>query len=178
MIIIGIGAIVIVVLLTGLFAYAATMPETFQVQRSATIKAPPEKIFPLINNLRNFNTWNPFLKKDAATKLTYSGPDSGKGAAQAWDGNGQVGKGRFEIMDVSPPSKVTMELDMIKPIAGRNLVEFTLKPEADATNVTWAMSGRSPYVAKLMGVFFSMDKMCGGEFEKGLADLKVIAEKS
>jgi uncharacterized protein YndB with AHSA1/START domain len=173
----AIAAIVVAVLVASVLVYAATKPDSFSVARSISIKAPPENIFPLINDLRGFNRWNPFLKNDPATKLTYSGPDSGKGAAHAWDGNSRVGTGRVEITDVVPASKVVMKLDMIKPIEGHNRVEFTLEPGGDGTNVTWAMSGESAYIAKVMGVVFSVDKMVGGEFEKGLADLKTIAER-
>jgi carbon monoxide dehydrogenase subunit G len=172
-----IAAIVVAVLVAAVLAYAATRPDSFQLARSISIKAPPEIIFPLINDLRSFNRWNPFLKSDPATKLVYSGPDSGKGAAHEWDGNSRVGKGRVEITDSVPLSKIVIKLDMIKPIEGHNRVEFTLQPDGDATTVTWAMSGQSAYIAKVMSVVVSMDKMVGGEFEKGLADLKTLAER-
>jgi uncharacterized protein YndB with AHSA1/START domain len=173
-------AVVVVLLVVGVaavLAYAATRPDAFQVARSVSIKAPPEKIFPLIDDLRAFNKWNPFLKNDPATKLSYSGPDRSKGAAHEWEGNSRVGKGRVEITDSVPSSKIVMKLDMIKPMEGHNRVEFTLEPSGDATTVTWAMSGESAYIAKVIGVVMSMDKMVGGEFEKGLADLKSLAEK-
>lgn len=170
-------ALILAVSVAGVLVYAATRPGSFQVARSLSIKAPPEKIFPLINDLRAFNRWNPFLKNDPATKLAYSGPDSGKGAAHEWDGNSQVGKGRFEITDSSPSSKILMKLDMIKPMEAHNRVEFTLEPQGEATRVSWSMGGEQPYLAKLMTVFIDCDKMVGGEFEKGLADLKSLAEK-
>jgi carbon monoxide dehydrogenase subunit G len=163
--------------LTGILAYAATRPDTFRVQRSVSIKAPPERIFPLINNLKSFNTWNPFLKADPATKLAYSGPDGGLGAAHEWDGSSQVGKGRVEISNALPNAHVTMTLDMIKPFVAHNVVEFTLEPRADATVVNWAMSGRNAYFVKVMGLFLNMDNMVGGEFDKGLAELKSIVER-
>jgi len=170
-------AIVVVVLLAALLIYAATKPDTFRVQRSASIKAPPEKIFPLINDLRSFKTWNPYEKKDPNMKGNYSGPSSGKGAAYAFDGNKDVGKGSIEITESSPPSKVTMTLNMIEPFEAHNIVEFTLEAKGEATNVTWGMHGPSPYMAKLMGIFCNMDSMIGKDFEAGLANLKTIAEK-
>ena len=156
---------------------AATKPDVFQVQRSASIKAPPEKIYPLISSLRAFNRWSPYEQKDPAMKRAYIGAESGKGAAYEWDGNKEVGAGRIEIADVSPPSKVTLQLEMFKPFEAHNMVEFRLEPQGDSTNVTWAMQGKVPYLAKVVHVFFNMDNMVGGDFETGLANLKAIAEK-
>ena len=170
-------AIVVVVLVVALLIYAATKPDDFRVQRSASIKAPSEKIFPLISDLRSFNTWNPYEKKDPNMKGNYSGPSSGKGAAYAFDGNKDVGKGSIEITESSPTSKVTMKLNMMEPFEAHNIVEFTLQAVGDTTNVTWAMSGHTPYVAKIVHVFFDMDSMVGKDFEIGLANLKVVAEK-
>ena len=171
-------AIVLAAAVASLLAYAATRPDTFKVKRSKLINAPAEKIFPLISNLRQMNTWNPFSKDDPTMKVTYSGPADGPGAAYDWDGAGRSGKGRIEITDAAPPSKVTMYLTMLTPIEAHNVVEFTLRPEGNATEVTWAMTGHDrPLVAKVMDVLFSMDRMVGGQFEKGLEDLKTIAER-
>jgi uncharacterized protein YndB with AHSA1/START domain len=179
--ILGIIAGLCVIVVIGVLAYAATLPDTFAVQRSISIKAPPEKIFPLINELKTMNEWNPFAKQDPTIKITYSGPASGKGAAHAWDSDGQAGQGRLKITDSVPPSQVTMRLDMAKPMEGHNTIVFALQPQAQGTNVTtnvtWSMTGAYPYIAKVMCVFFSMDRMIGGEFDKGLADLKAMAEK-
>lgn len=169
--------LVLVVAVGALVAYAATRPDTFKVKRSKLINAPAEKIFPLIGNLRQMNTWNPFSKDDPTLKVTYSGPADSPGAAYDWDSEGRSGKGRIEITDAAPPSKVTMNLTMLTPIEAHNVVEFTLRPEGNATEVTWAMTGHHrPLVAKVMDVLFSMDRMVGGQFEKGLEDLKAIAE--
>lgn len=169
--------IVILVLLAAILIFAATKPDSFRVERSTVIKAPPEKIFPLINDLHGFNTWSPYYKKDPAMQKTYSGAASGQGAAFDWDGNKHVGKGHMEITDSAPPSKVTFKLDFIKPFEGHNVAEIVLTPNAEGTNVTWAFHGPSPYIQKLMSIFFSMDKMVGADFEAGLANLKAIAEK-
>jgi uncharacterized protein YndB with AHSA1/START domain len=170
-------AIIVAAAIASLLAYAATRPDTFKVKRSRLINAPAEKIFPLISNLRQMNTWNPFSKGDPTLKVTYSGPADSPGAAYDWDSEGKSGKGRLEITDAAPPSKVTMNLTMLTPIEAHNIVEFTLRPEGNATEVTWAMTGHDrPLIAKVMDVLFSMDRMVGGQFEKGLDDLKVIAE--
>ena len=164
------GLVVIAVI--GILAYAATLPDTFRVQRSVSIKAPPEKVFPFINEMKTMNEWNPFAKQDPTMRLTYSGPAAGKGAAHDWDSDGRAGKGRLEITDSAAPSQVTM------PMEARNAIVFALQPQAQGTNVTWSMTGEYPFIAKVMCVFFSMDRMIGGEFEKGLADLKAMVEKA
>jgi uncharacterized protein YndB with AHSA1/START domain len=170
-------AIVVVALLAAVLIFAATRPDTFRVQRTTSIKAPPEKIFPLITDLHSWGAWSPWEKMDPAMKRTYSGAASGKGAVYAWEGNNKVGEGRMEIADTSPPSKVTIKLGFVKPIEGRNTAEFTLDPKGEFTNVTWAMYGPAAYIAKVIGIFVSMDSMIGKDFETGLANLKTIAEK-
>jgi uncharacterized protein YndB with AHSA1/START domain len=175
--IIGIIAGVIAIVVIGVLAYAATLPNAFRVERSISIKAPPEKIFPLINELKTMNEWNPFAKQDPSMKITYSGPAGGKGAAHAWTSD-KAGEGRLEITDSAPPSRVNMRLDMIKPMEGHNAIVFALQPQSGGTNVSWAMSGEYNFITKVVGLLFNMDRMIGGEFGKGLADLKAMAEKS
>lgn len=169
--------IVIAVLIAGVLLHAANKPDSFRVERSASIQAPPERIFPLINDLRAFNKWNPFEKKDPNLKGRYSGPPSGKGAAYAFDGNKDVGKGSIEILESSSPSRVAMRLSMIEPFEVRNTVDFTLVPSGGATRVTWAMQGPAPFLAKVIHVFIDMDRMVGRDFEAGLASLKALVEK-
>ncbi len=166
----------VLVLLIAVLAYAAMKPDTFRIQRSASINAPPQTIFALINDLNRFNTWNPFTRKDPGVRGTYSGPSSGHGAAYAFDGNKDVGAGIIQIAQSSPPSKVTMKLDMTRPFEAHNIVEFTLEPHGRSTRVTWAMHGPSPYIVKVMSILFSMDRMIGKDFEAGLANLKAAAE--
>ena len=170
-------AIVVIVLIAAVLIFAATKPDTFRVQRVASIKAPPEKIFALINDFNSWGAWSPWEKKDPTMKRTLGATTSGKGAVYAWEGNSEVGQGRMEITESSPPSRVAIQLDFVKPFETHNVVDFTLQPKGDATNVTWAMHGASPYVSKLMGIIFNMDKMIGRDFEDGLANLKAIAEK-
>lgn len=159
-----------------LLIYAATRPDVFRVQRSALVQAPADKVHPLINDLRQFNTWNPYEKKDPNIRGEYRGPAAGKGAAYAFQGNKEVGRGSFEIVD-SAPAKVTMQLHMQAPFEARNTVEFRLAPQGNATEVTWAMQGPQPFLGKLIGVFLDMDRMIGRDFEAGLANLKARAER-
>lgn len=171
-------AIVVVVLLAALLAFAATRPDVLRVQRATSIQATPEAIFPLIADFHNWISWSPWENRDPALKRTYSGAASGKGAVYGWEGNRNVGSGRMEITESSPSSKVTIQLDFIKPFEAHNITEFTLQPAGGATNVTWTMNGPRLFITKVMGVFVNMDKMIGRDFEAGLANLKSVAEKS
>ena len=169
-------AVVVAVVIGGLLLVAATRPDTFEVRRTASIKAPPDRVFPLINDLHAFNTWNPYEKKDPNLKGSYSGARAGKGAAYAFQGNQDVGKGSLEIIESSPASKVTMKLVIVEPFEVGNVVEFVLEPKGDTTNVTWAMHGDVPYVAKIFHMLCDMDDMVGRDFEAGLASLRAIVE--
>jgi uncharacterized protein YndB with AHSA1/START domain len=170
-------AIVVVLLVAAILVYAATKPDTLRVKRSITIKAPPAAIFALVNDFHLWESWSPYDKKDPAMKRTYSGAARGKGAVYGWEGNKDIGTGRMEIAEASPPSKVTIKLDFVKPFEAHNLVDFTFEPKGDATLVTWDMHGPAPFFSKVMQVFIDMDDMVGKDFEAGLANLKAIAEK-
>jgi uncharacterized protein YndB with AHSA1/START domain len=167
----------IVVFVVGVLVLAMTQPDSFQVQRAASIKAPPEKIFSILSDFRRSIEWSPYEKKDPNMKRAYSGAPSGKGAIYEWDGDRNVGAGRLEILDVSPASKVVVKLDISRPFEGHNIVEYKLEPKGDLTNVTWAIRGPMPFMSKVMCVFFDIDKMIGNDFEAGLTELKAIAEK-
>jgi len=170
-------ALVVVVLIAGVLIAAATKPDTFRVQRATSIKAPPEKIFALINDFHSWGSWSPYERLDPTMKRTYTGRANGKGSVYEWEGNRNVGKGRVEITDTTPPSNVTIKLDMVKPFEAHNIVEFTLEAKGNSTNAKWAMDGQNSYMAKVMSLLFSMDSMVGGQFEEGLANLKTVAEK-
>jgi uncharacterized protein YndB with AHSA1/START domain len=174
---VAIIGIVIVVAVAAVLVLAATKPDTFRVERAASMRAPPEKIFALVNDLRGWSAWSPYEKKDPAMKRSFSGSQYGKGAVYAWDGDKNVGQGRMEITDTSAPSRIVIKLDFFKPFEGHNVAEFTMIPQGDATNVTWAMYGPSPFIGKIMHVFFNMDRMIGNDFEEGLANLKSLAER-
>jgi hypothetical protein len=168
--------ILVVVLIASLLIYAATRPASFRVERSAIINAPPDKIFPLINDFREWEPWSPWEKIDPEIKRSYSGAASGKGAVYEWSGNKNIGQGRMEIVESSPSSKIKLRIDFIKPFEAHNTIEFTLIPQGGSTLVTQAMYGPSPFISKVMGIFCSMDKMVGKKYEEGLANLKAISE--
>ena len=167
-----IAAAVVVILIA-----AAMRPDTFQVQRAAVIQAPPEKVFPLIADFRAWGGWSPWEKKDQAMQRSYGAVTVGKGATYGWNGNNNVGQGSMEIVESVPASKIGLKLDFIKPMEGHNTVVFTLVPQGDMTQVNWTMQGPTPFIGKIIHVFINMDKMVGGDFEEGLANLKAAAEK-
>ena len=170
-------SLILVVLVACILIYAATKPSAFRVERSANIKASPEKIFAIVNDLHNWHSWSPYENRDPAMKKTYSGSASGKGAVYEWNGNSKVGEGRMEIVETAPPSNITMQLDFLRPFEGHNRVVFSFDTQGDSTKVMWAMDGKSAYMMKVMGTFINMDRMIGKDFETGLANLKNIAEK-
>ncbi len=169
-------SLVIGVLIAAVLIFAATRPDTFRVQRAASIKAPPEKIAEVLSDFHGWQAWSPWEKLDPAMKRSYSGAAKGKGAVYAWAGNKDVGEGRMEITETTP-TRIAMDLDFVKPFAAHNKVVFTLAPKGDATEVSWDMQGPLPYVAKLVHLFLDMDGMVGKQFETGLANLKAVAEK-
>jgi hypothetical protein len=168
--------VLVILLIAAVLVYAATKPSSFHVERSTSIKAPPEKIFQFINDFHQWDAWTPY-NKDPAMKKTYSGSPNGKGAALAWEGNMEVGKGEIAITDSLPSKRVALDLHMIKPFEGHNHVVLALNAAADSTTVTWIMEGTQAYFVKVMGLFFNMDHMVGRDFEVGLTRLKRIAEK-
>ncbi len=169
-------AIAIVVVIAGILVYAATRPDSFSVQRTTSIHAPPDKVFAMINDFHRWGEWSPWEKLDPEMKRTFTGPPAGQGTVYEWTGNSQVGAGRMEILKAAPASKVDIKLDFIKPFEGHNVAEFTLTPQGENTEVVWVMHGPAPFITKLMGVFVSMDSMIGKDFEAGLANMKGAAE--
>ena len=174
--IIAIIAVILAIAIAAVLVLAATKPGTLRVQRATSIKAPAEKIFPLINDFRQWRTWSPYENKDPAMKRTFSGAESGKGAVYAWDGDKNVGSGRMEILDTAP-TKIVIKLDFFKPFEGHNTAEFTMLPQGDGTNLTWTMYGPANFMSKLIQVFMNLDNMIGKDFEAGLANLKKLTEK-
>ncbi|MDB5576708.1 MAG: polyketide cyclase [Bradyrhizobium sp.] len=175
--VIAIIAVVLAIAIAVVLILAATKPDHFAVQRSAAVKAPPEKIFALINDFHQWGSWSPYEHKDPAMKRTFSGSESGKGAVYAWDGDKNVGTGRMEILEAAAPSKILIKLDFYTPFEAHNMAEFTMLPQGDATNVSWRMHGPAPFMARIMHVFINIDKMVGKDFEAGLANLKRLTEK-
>jgi Polyketide cyclase / dehydrase and lipid transport len=170
-------AVVIALAIAAILIFAATKPDTFSVQRSATMNAPAEKIFAILNDFQLWRGWSPWENKDPEMKRTYEGSERDKGAVYAWDGNKNVGSGRMEILEATKPSRVLIKLDFFKPFEGHNTAEFTMSPQGNATNVDWVMRGPAPFMFKVMEVFISCDKMIGKDFETGLANLKALVEK-
>jgi uncharacterized protein YndB with AHSA1/START domain len=175
--IIAIVAVVLAIAVVIVLILAASKPNSFSIERATTVKAPPEKIFPVINDFHQWGLWSPYENKDPAMKRSYGGAASGRGAVYAWDGDKNVGSGRMEILDTSVPSKIVIKLDFFKPFEGHNTAEFTILPQGDATSVSWLMHGAAPFMHRLMRVFINVDNMIGKDFEIGLANLKRLAEK-
>ncbi len=159
-------------------AIAATRPDTHTIGRSVTIDAPAVAIFPHIIDLRRWEPWSPFEKKDPDIRRHFSGNDSGPGAIYDFDGGKNVGTGRVTIVSATDPGAITLHLDMRKPMVAHNVVEFTLAPRGGSTEVTWKMHAQCSYAGKLIGLFLNMDRMIGDEFSKGLASLKALVEGS
>ena len=169
-ILIGLAAVVAIFLIV-----AATRPADFRVERSRTIAAPAAALFDQVNDHKKFQKWNPWDKMDPSSKTTYSGADSGVGAVASWVGE-MVGEGSATIIESKPGELVRQRMDWKKPMEGVSTVDFTFKGEGDKTTVTWAMYGKNNFMGKMVSMFMDCEKMCGPEFEKGLADLeKVVA---
>jgi Polyketide cyclase / dehydrase and lipid transport len=175
--VVAVIAAVVVLAIVVILVLAATKANTFSVRRVMTVKVGPEKIFPLINDFRQWGSWSPYENKDPAMQRSYSGEASGKGAVYEWNGNKNVGSGRMEILEASSPSKIVIKLDFFAPFEGHNTAEFTMLPQGDATSVTWLMHGPAPFMSKMMQVFINLDNMVGKDFEVGLANLKRLTEK-
>lgn len=156
----------------------ALQPAAFRVVRSAAIGAPPARVFEEVNDLHNWEAWSPWAKIDPACKMTYDGPPAGNGTSMAWVGNANVGAGRMTITDSRQGESIRIRLDFEKPFKGTNTAEFTFVPKGDQTQVTWSMWGEKNFITKAIGLFVSMDKMIGGQFEKGLAQLDAVARSS
>ena len=162
-------AILFIIVVTG-------QPDEFSIMRATKISAPPETIFPHVNDLHAWEAWSPWAKLDPHSKITFSGPENGAGAAMAWAGNNKVGEGKMTITDSQPSRTIRLRLDFQKPMQATNTAVFTFTPEGGGTGVTWAMSGKNSLVGKIFGLFMNCEKMVGCQFEKGLASLKSVAE--
>lgn len=169
--------IALLLVIAAILIYAATKPNTFRIQRSANLRATPERIFALLNDFHQWEAWSPWEKIDPQIKRTYSGAASGKGAIYEWNGNKNVGQGRMEILESSPSSRMLIKIDFITPMEAHNTIEFALERQGDSTTVTQAMYGPNPYISKLMSIFLNMEKMIGPKFEEGFASLKALTEK-
>jgi hypothetical protein len=163
------------VLLVGFLIVVAMQPADFKVSRSATLAAAPDALFAQVNDHRKFTAWNPFMKLDPNVKNTYTGPDSGVGAVCRWEGNRDIGAGSCTIIESKPGELVRCRMDWQRPMEGTATVDFTFQPEGDKTIVTWSMYGKNGFMGKAVSLFMDCDKMCGPQFEQGLAKLGEIA---
>src|SRR5438094_9415225 len=154
----------------------ALQPSEFGVVRSATISAPAPALFAQVNDFHKWEAWNPWGKLDPTMKQAYEGAPAGTGAIYTWSGNNEVGEGRMTLTESRPSDLIRIKLEFFKPFAGTNIAEFTFKPEGNQTAVTWSMAGKNNFMAKAIHLFMNMDKMIGGQFETGLAQMKLIVE--
>ena len=152
--------------------------DTYTVERSASIDAPPASVYEQIVDFHRWMAWSPWEGMDPDQERTYSGADAGPGARYAWSGNRKVGQGRMEITGASEPDRVDIDLVFEKPWKAHNTTAFAITPEGGGSRVVWSMTGKKTFGTKVMSLFTSMDKMLGKDFEKGLAQLKATAEKS
>ena len=168
-----IGLALLVVLLV---VVIAVQPSEFRITRTATVAAPPAAVFAQVNDFHKWEAWSPWAKLDPAVRNTFEGAPAGTGAVFAWAGNNKVGEGRMTITESRPNELVRIKLEFMKPFAATNTAEFTFKPEGDRTAVTWSMFGRNNFISKAVCLVMNMDETLGGEFDKGLAAMKSVAE--
>jgi len=151
--------------------------DTYTVERSTTIAAPAERVYDQIADFHKWTSWSPWEDLDPALRRKYSGAELGAGAVYAWSGNRKAGEGRMEIVRAVDAERVDIDLQFVKPFKSRSDTSFVLTPEGDdSTRVLWTMSGKKTFMTKVMGVFSSMDKMIGPDFEKGLDRLRKVSE--
>lgn len=167
----ALAAIVVVFVLV-----VAMQPSEFRVARSATISAPAPAVFAEVNDFHKWEAWNPWGKIDPAMRQTYEGAPAGTGAIYTWTGNKEVGEGRMMLTESHPNELIRIKLEFFKPFAATNTAEFTFRPEGNQTVVTWSMAGENNFIAKAIHLFMNMDRMVGGHFEKGLAQMKSVVE--
>jgi len=170
-ILIGIAALIIVICVIASF-----QSDDMNVTRSTTTSAQPETVFKIVNDFSQWDSWSPWSKIDPDMKATLEGPKEGVGAVYHWSGNSEVGEGTTRLVESIPSEKVAMKLEFVRPFAGTSDVQFTFAPEGAGTKVTWAMQSKKPFMGKVVGLFMDCEKMCGDQFNEGLANLKKIAE--
>lgn len=173
-VLIAVAVLAVFVVVVLILAYRK--PAEFRVVRTATIDAPPGTVFSYLNDFRRWTAWSPWEKLDPELKRTYSGAENGVGAKYAWEGNKNVGAGSMEIVESIPASRITLNLDFLRPFEAHNMTEFTFEPVGNGTKLIWDMHGPNQCMGRIMSVFIDMDKMVGKDFETGLANLKAAAE--
>jgi polyketide cyclase/dehydrase/lipid transport protein len=168
--------IALVAVVAAFAAFVALQPSEYRVARSATIAAPAPDVFAQVNDFHKWDAWSPWAKLDPNAKTTFEGASAGEGAIFTWAGNREIGEGRMSLTQTRPVELIRIRLDFVQPMAGTSTAEFTFKPEGDRTAVTWAMFGQNNFVSRAICLFMNQDKMLGGYFEKGLENLRAVAE--
>ena len=167
--------IAVIVIIGVLLAFIATRPASFRIARSATINAPADALFGMVNDFHRWPAWSPWEKLDANMKRTFEGPPSGPGSIYSWVGNSKAGEGRMTILDSTPGQLVAIKLEFFKPFAATNQTNFTFTPSASGTQVAWTMEGTHGFMSKAFSMFTNMDKLVGGDFERGLANMNAAS---
>ena len=170
--------IALAVLVLGFIVVVALQPSDFRVERSARVAAPPAAVFAQVNDLRKWDAWSPWAKLDPNAKIAFEGPEGGTGAMMSWAGNDKVGEGKMTVVESRPDQAVKLKVDFVKPFEGTSNSEFGFKPEGDKTAVTWTMTAHHNFLEKAMCLVMNGKKMIGDDMEKGLAQLKSVAESS
>ncbi len=169
--------LIVLAIVAALLIYGALSPADFSVVRATDFNATAAKVFENINDFHKWSAWSPWEKMDPNLQRSFSGTSSGVGAKYAWVGNKKVGEGNMEITQSDANRSMQLDLHFLKPFQADNVTEFTLAPNGNKTNLKWEMRGKRPFMFRVMGLFMSMDKIVGGDFEKGLANLREIVEK-
>lgn len=169
-------ALVVLVVIGVLVVCAAMKPAQYLVSREMVMKAKPEQIFPHLNNSKKANDWMPWKEADPTAPMTYTGPEEGVGATTSWDSKGKMGTGKAEVVDTTPNKSVKTKITYTKPMQMNQLAEISLTPTPEGTTVKWTVTGENSFFGRFMCMFFDMDKMVGGLFEKGLSSLKSRVE--
>lgn len=169
-------AVLLAIAIAVVLVLASGKPDDFRYERSTMVNAPADRIFPFVSDFKKWIVWSPYETKDPDMKRTYGETTEGVGAVYAWDGNKEIGSGRMEIADATQPSLIRIKLDVFRPMKANNIAEFIFTPAEGGTRVTWAMNGKSHFMAKVVCVFLNVDKMVGNDFDKGLQALKAAAE--
>jgi len=167
---------VLAVIIAAFAVFVALQPAEFRIERTATIAAPPADVFAQVNDFHKWEVWSPWAKLDPQAKVAFEGAPAGQGAVFTWSGNDDVGEGRMTLAESRPNELVRIQVAFVKPFEGGNISEFAFKPDGPQTAVTWTMSGRNGFIGKAMCLFVDMEKMLGGDMEKGLAQMKSVAE--
>lgn len=167
-----IGIVIVLFVLVGV---AFLLPQKVHVERSVDIRATPDQVFAMVNSFQRFNEWSPWFEKDPNAKYTFEGPSAGVGAKMSWASeNRSVGNGSQEIVASEPPGLVRVRLTFADQAPSE--ASFRLVESANGTAVTWALDsdlGMNP-VGRYFGLL--LDRMVGGDYEKGLAKLKSVLE--